>query len=130
LSLIDRRPPQELVERQIGNGPGARIHDDLVGAPEQPLHGLQIHALARDVGRLLVFVVDLQEARRRALGLGHRLLTIGFRVLHDLRGASARFRHDLVGVALRLVLHALGVGARGLHVAESVDHLRGRIDLL
>ena len=43
---------------------GAGIHDDLVGAAEQPLHGFEIEALARHVRRLLVFIIDLAEAAR------------------------------------------------------------------
>ena len=64
------------------------------------------------------------------LGFGHRLLAIGFGGLQDLRGAAARFRHHAVGVGLRLVLRTFKIGARGLHVAEGVDHLRRRVDLL
>ena len=82
------------------------------------------------VGRLLVFVIDLEEARGLALGLGDGLLAIGFGSLDDLGSAAARFRHHAIGVGLRLVLRALQIGAGGLHVAEGVDHLRGRIDLL
>ncbi len=123
---------RELIERQIGNDAAgsAGIDDDLVGAAEQPFHGFEIHALAGDLGRLLVFVVDLEEARGLALGLGHGLLAIGFGGLGDLGGAAARFRNHAVGVGLRLVLRALEIGAGGLHVAEGVDHLRRRIDLL
>ena len=62
--------------------------------------------------------------------LGHGLLAIGFGVLRDLRHAAARLGHHAVGVGLRLVLRALEVGARRLHVAERVDDLRRRIDLL
>ena len=98
--------------------------------PSSALHGLEIHALARDVRRLLVFVVDLEEARGLTGRLGDGLLAIGFGGLRDLRGAAARFRHHAVGVGLRLVLRALEVGARRLHVAEGVDHLLRRIDLL
>ena len=45
----------------------------LVG-PEQPLHGLEIDALAGDVGRLLVLLIDTEEARRLAAGFGDGLL--------------------------------------------------------
>ena len=122
----------QLVERQVGHDAlaGLAVEDDLVGAAEHPLHGLEIHALARDVGRLLVFLVDLEEARRLAGGLGDRLLLVAFGALQDALGLAARLRHDLVGVGEGLVLQALLVGARGLHVAERVDHLRRRIDLL
>jgi len=39
-------------------------------------------------GRLLVFLEHLAVARRLALGLGDRLLAIGFRRLLDLRRTS------------------------------------------
>ena len=52
---------------------------------------------------------------------------ISFRSLRDLRHAPARFRHDTVSIGLRLIDLALKIGARGLHVAESVDHLRRRV---
>src|SRR5262249_33963814 len=82
-----RRPPHELVKRQIRHDTagGCRIHDNLVSPPEQPLHGLEIHALTRNIWRLLVLVVDLAKAGGRTLGLGHGLLAIGFRALSDLR---------------------------------------------
>ena len=41
-------------------------------AAEQPLHRLEIEPLARYVGRLLVFLVDLGESRRLTGGLGPR----------------------------------------------------------
>src|SRR2546428_792206 len=43
---------------------------------------------------------------------------------------AARVRDHAVGVGLRLVLGAFGADARGLHLAERVDGLRRRIDLL
>ena len=110
--------------------PALAVDDDLVGAAQHALHGLEVHALARDLGRLLVFVVDLEEARRLAGGLGHGLLLVGSGALQDALGLAARLRHDAVGVGEGLVLQPLLVGARGLHVAEGVDHLRRRIDLL
>ena len=126
--------PREIAERQIGHDAGAAlrpgIDDGLVGAAEHALHGFQIHALAGHVGRLLVLLIDLGEARGLALGLGDGLLAIGFGVLDDLGGAAARFRHDAIGVGLRLVLRPLEIGARRLHVAEGVDDLGRRIDLL
>ena len=108
----------------------AAVIDQLLGPAENPFHRLQINSLPRHVGRLLVFVVDFQEARALALGLGDRLLLVAFGDLQDLRGASARVGDDAVGIGLRLVLQPLEVGARGLHVAERVDHLRRRVDLL
>jgi hypothetical protein len=92
------RPTHELVERQIGDNATRRsgIHYDLIGTSEQPFHGFQIHALTSDLGRLLVFVVDLEKTGRRALGLGDSLLAIGFGVLGDLRGTAVRLRNNLV----------------------------------
>jgi hypothetical protein len=127
------RTSHALVERQIGNhtasnSPG--IYDDLVCVREQSFHRFKVHALTSDLRRLLVFVVDLEKAGRRALGLGDGLLAIGFGVLDGLRGTAARLRNNLVGVGLRLILRPLKVGAGSLHVAERVDHLLWRIDLL
>src|SRR6266536_2695084 len=83
-----------------------------------------------DLRSNLVLVVDLQEPRRLAGGFGDRLLAIGFRGLGDLRHAPARLRDDAIGIGLRLVLRTFGVDACRLHVAERVDDLRRRIDLL
>ena len=65
---------------------GLAVEDDLVGAAEDALHGLEEYALAGDVGRLLVFVVDLEEASRLALRLGDRLLLEAFGALQDALG--------------------------------------------
>ena len=108
----------------------AGIDDGLVGAGEDAFHGFQIHALAGDVGRLLVLVVDLQEARGLALGVGDGLLAIGLGVLDDLGRPAAGFRHHFVGVSLRFVLRPFEVGACRLHVEERIDDLGRRIDLL
>src|ERR1043166_2274552 len=123
----------ELVERQVGDDARparAGIEDDLVGAAEHTLHGLEIEPLARDFRGLFVLVVDLEEARRLTGRLGDGLLAIGLGGLGDLRGAPTRLRHHAIGVGLRLVLGALGVGARRLHVTERVDYLGGWVDLL
>ena len=130
-----RTPRRQFAQRQIRHDalPGRRtaaVIDQLLGAAEDALHRLQIDALPRDVGRLLVFVVDLEEARALALGLGDRLLLVAFGDLQDLRGASLGVGNDAVGIGLGLVLQPLEIGARRLHVAERVDHLRRRIDLL
>ena len=47
-----------------GNDAGARlvVDDHLVGVAQHLLHGLDEDALAGDVGRLLVLLVDLDEA--------------------------------------------------------------------
>src|ERR1043166_3596399 len=85
------------VGRQVGGsaGPaGAGIEDDLVGAAEHTLHGLEIEPLARDFRGLFVLVVDLEEARRLTGRLGDGLLAIGLGGLGDLRGAPTRLRHQ------------------------------------
>ena len=130
-----RTSRRQFAQRQIRHDalPGRRtaaVIDQFLGAAENTLHGLQIDALPGDVGRLLVFLVDFQEARALALGLGDRLLLVAFGDLDDLRGAALGVGNDAVGIGLGLVLQALEIGARGLHVAERVDHLRRRIDLL
>ena len=66
--------------------------------PKSSFHGFQIHALPRDLRRLLVLLVNLQKPRCFPLSLGHRLLAIGLSVLDGLGGAAARLRNDLVGV--------------------------------
>ena len=128
-----RTARRQFAERQIRHDAlcgVAAVIDQLLGAAENPLHRLEINSLPRHVGRLLVFIIDLRKARALALGLGDRLFLVTFGDLQDLRGAAARVGNDTVGIALRLVLQPLEVGARGLHVAERVDHLRGRVDLL
>src|SRR6516165_10062088 len=134
LLLLGRTFAWQTGQWQIGYDARARlaagIDDRLVGATEHPLHGLEIDPLPRHVGRLLILLIDLAEARGLALGFGDGLFAIGLGVLEDLGGAAARFRHDAIGIGLRFVLRALQIGARPLHVAEGFDHLRRRIDLL
>ena len=128
-----RTPRRQFVERQIGHDAlagRAAVIDQLFGAVEDALHGLEIDALARHVLGLGIFVIDLEEAGALAARLGDRLLLVAFGNLQNLRGASLGVRNDAVGIGLRLVLQPLEVGARRLHVAEGVDDLRGRIDLL
>jgi hypothetical protein len=65
------------------------------------------------------------------LASAYRLLAIGLGVLDDLASASARFRDDLVGVGLRLVLRAFEVGARRpARRGKASITCDGRIDLL
>ena len=132
-SAFAARAVAEFGQRQIRHDAGslgAGIDDGLVGAGKNVLHRIEIHALAGHVGRLLVLLVDLQEARGLALGVGHDLGAIGLGILSDLRGAAPRFRDHAIGVGLRLVLHALEIGPGGLDVAEGVDHLRRVVGLL
>ena len=116
---------RRIVEWQYGDDAGTAgvslsVENDLVGAAEDALHGLEVEPLARDVRRLLVFLIDLQEARSLAVRLGDGLLAIGFGGLGDLRRPAARLGHHPIGVGLGLVLRTLRVGARRLHVAERV----------
>src|ERR1700722_13052324 len=72
-----RWPVGGRAERQIRHDAAAaraiRVEDDLVGAREHLFHRLEIDAAARDVGRLDVFVIDLEKARCLAPRLGDGL---------------------------------------------------------
>ena len=70
------------------------------------------------------------EARGRAAQITQAAEAYREQTVAEAKGATARFRNAAVGIGLRFVLRALGIGARRLHVAECVDHLRRRIDLL
>src|SRR6516225_7369791 len=80
LLLLTRTFARQALQRQIGHDAlawlAAGIDDGLVGAAEHPLHGFEIDPLPRHVGRLLVLLVDLAEARGLALGLGDGLFAI------------------------------------------------------
>src|SRR6516164_10201903 len=95
LLLLGRAFARQSGQRQIGHDararPAAGIDDRLIGAPEHALHGFEVNALARHVGRFLVLLVDLREARGLTLGFGDGLLAVGFGVLDDLGGAATRF---------------------------------------
>ena len=65
------------------------IDDDLVRAVEDAFHGLEIHALAGDVRRLAIFLVDLREAARLTVGFCDDALAIGLGFLERLHGPSA-----------------------------------------
>src|SRR6516225_10708309 len=88
--LLGRVFARQSGQRQIGHDararPPAGIDDGLVGAAEHPLHGFEIDPLPRYVGRLLVLLVDLAEARGLPLGFSDGLFAIGFGVLGDLGG--------------------------------------------
>ena len=122
----------QLVERQERHDALAAlaVEDDLLGAAQHTLHGLQVQTLARHLRRLLVFLVDFEEARRLSRRLGDRLLLIALGRLQDALSFAPRLGDDLVGVGERLVLQALPVGTGGLHIAEGVDHLVRRVHLL
>src|SRR5262252_10363796 len=122
----------QLVEGQVRHDTLSTlaVEDDLVGAAQDALHGLQIHALAGYLRRLLVFLVDAEEPGGLACRLRHGLLLVGPRGLQDTLGFAARLRNHLVGVGAGFVLQALLVGARCLHVPECVYDLGRRIDPL
>ena len=105
-------------QRQVGHDArpvrSAGIDDGFVGRAQYAFHGFEIHSLARDVGRLLVLIVDLQKARGLSFGVGNGLGLVGLGVLNDLRGLAARLRHNAVGISLCFVLRTFEIGARGL----------------
>ncbi len=72
----------------------------------------------------------LMKRSASTLGLGDHLIAIALRRLQDALGLAARLGNHPIGVGLRFVLQALLIGAGRLHVAEGVDDLCGRIDLL
>ena len=65
-----------------------------------------------------------------AARIEHRSLAIGFRCLDHTCRVAACLGYDAIGVSLRFVLQALGICARCLHVAERIDDLLRRVDLL
>src|SRR6266513_4108395 len=119
-------------QRQIGKHavPALRgfVDDHLVAVLEDLLHRLEVEPLHRDILRRLEGVVDRQETIGIALRASDDLLTIGFRLLLDRRGGTARPRDDVVAVGLCLVAQPFAVRKRALHVAEGVDDRRRRID--
>ena len=111
---------------------GLAVEDDLVHRRQHLRHGLDIHAPARHIGRLAVFLVDGAELLRLAAGLRDRLLAIGFRLLHDLHGAAARFGDDGIGIGLGIFPLDCLVALRRLQSVKGLAHLRRvrRIDQL
>src|SRR5262249_40566967 len=101
----------------------------LIG-PEQAFHGFEVHALAGHIRRLLVLIVDLEEARGLAAGFGNRLLAVGFGGLQYLCGTAAGLRNNPVGIGLRFVPGTLEIDTGGLHITQRIENLRGRVDLL
>src|SRR5262249_21254172 len=79
-----------LVERQERHHPlrTLAVEDDFVRTTEDALHGLEVHARARDLRRLLVFVVDLEEACCLAGGFRYHLLAVGLGRLQDALGLA------------------------------------------
>src|SRR6185312_7091367 len=73
-------------QRQIGQHPCLRrrlVENDLVGAFEDVLHRLDVEALRGHVLRLLIGLVDGEEAARVALRVQHHLLAVGLGRLDD-----------------------------------------------
>ena len=71
--------------------------------------------------------------RKRAVcpcSFSDRLQLIAFGALQDALGVAARLRNDAAGVTQCLVLLLLLIGCRSLHVAERIDDLGRRVDLL
>src|SRR4029079_13312160 len=122
----------EFRERQERHYPGTSlvVDDHLFGVAKHLLHGLDEDALGGGGGRLLVLIVNADEAVGLTLGQRDHLIAIALRRLQDALRLAARLGDDAVGIGLRLVLKALLVGAGRLHVAEGVNDLRGRIDFL
>src|SRR5271166_1454810 len=122
---------REGAERQIGNdalAARALVDNDLVRGAVDPLHGFKIHAFARHLGRLFVFVEDLVESGGLTRRLGDRLQAIAIGRLNDRGGLAARLRHHAVGVGLGLVAQTVLILLRGYHVLEGGDDLLRRVD--
>ncbi len=88
---------------------------------------VEVEALARDRGRLVVFDQDLLEAARVAFRFLNdaRVVTVGF--LQQPRRQAARAGDDVVGVGLALVLLPFAVLARLDRVVECGTNLLGRL---
>ena len=70
-------------EAKHGYDPLAELaaDDDLVGVAYDTFHRFEIHALARHLRRLTVFLVNLQKPGRLAVGLRDRLCAVSSRPL-------------------------------------------------
>ena len=121
----------QLVERQVEQAAAGLLVDQHLGrVAEHRLHHVEVEALARDAGRLLVLDEDLAEARRVALGALHDLGLVAVGLLEQPRRVAAGARHDVVGVGLALVPEALAVLAGLDRVVERRLHLVGRLHVL
>jgi hypothetical protein len=100
---LGRTRRRQFRERQVGNHPacGTGIDDDLFSPVEQPFQSFEINALAGDVRRFLVLLVNLEETRRLARGFRDRLLAVSFCSLGEpygfVRGLSPAF--EITGAA-------------------------------
>jgi len=83
------------------------FHDHFVHLREDALHRVDIDSPACDLRCLFILGEDRREPLRLALSQRDHLLLVGFAFLDDAGCASLRLRHDLVGIGLRLVAHAV-----------------------
>ena len=87
---------------------GLVVEDQLAAELGQDLrHRLEVDALARDRGRLPVFLVERVEALGVALGVVHALERVAFGGAHRLLGLALGPRHRLVVVGPGVVDGAL-----------------------
>ena len=100
--------------------------DDLVRILQHLFHGFDEQALARDVGRLGVFVVDGDEALRLAFRFLHDAVLVGGRLFADLRRLAARLAELLVGILVRFLDETVLVLLGALHLVEGVGHFARR----
>src|SRR5208337_3830799 len=123
----------KFAQRKKGNDAcriGLFVEDNFIHASEHMLERLQIHAAARNVRRLFVFLIHFQKTLRAALRFGDGLLAVTLRILKDLLRMAASFRNDAIGIGLRLIAGSLLIGACRLNVAESRYDVGGRVHLL
>ena len=69
------------------------IKYDFVGTRQHAFLHFQEQPLTRHVGRFLVFLVDLEEARGLALGFSHRLIAEAFGTSNDTVGLTLGARY-------------------------------------
>src|SRR5689334_11296285 len=74
----------QLVDREVEQAlPALLVDDHLARGPEDLLHRLEVHALARDLRGALVFAEDQAEARRVALRGGDDTLAVAVGLLEE-----------------------------------------------
>src|SRR5579883_2805235 len=105
------------------------IYDDLVHPAKYALERFQIDAAPRDLGGLLVFLIDLQIALGAPARLGDSLFPVALCILQNLLRFAPGFRYDAIGIGFRFVSEALLIGLCSLDVAESGNDLGRRVDL-
>src|SRR5260221_718250 len=94
----------QLIERQEGHHALAAllVENDGVALRHHLFHGLQVDALPRHVGRLLVFLIDLGETGGLAIGFGDRLLLLTLSGLIDQRTTKSTSTIFSSPVSIRL----------------------------